>query len=72
MDELKERAFVLAAAERADWQQVVLNGGPPCFAMPALDRGAFCLRAKRWDGHDSMHRYVSLRDLLAGDGRGTE
>jgi len=45
-----------------DWQQVVLNGGPPCFNMG--EDGYFCGRAQRWDGHDSMHRFISLADLL--------
>ena len=36
------------AAENMDWQQVVLNGGPPCFH---LEDGRFCGRAQRWDGH---------------------
>ncbi len=61
---------LLKAAEIADWQQVVLNGGPPCFH---LERGRFCLRAKPWAGHPDRpdpeiypsHKYVSLSDLLA-------
>ena len=56
-------AKYIAAAERADWVQVVLNGGPPCFE---LDGGKFCLRAERWAGHDGggFHAFVSLAELL--------
>jgi hypothetical protein len=60
------------AAYRADWTQVVLNGGSPCFF---LERGAphgatrFCLRAERWAGHTDKdqwpeHRFVSLPALF--------
>jgi hypothetical protein len=56
---------LLCAAATMDWQQVVLNGGPPCFH---LEPGSikFCGRAERWAGHDgkSHHDFVSLRDLL--------
>lgn len=52
---------LLTAAEQMDWQQVVLNGGPPCFHLQS-DR--FCGRAQRWVGHDGMHRFVSFADLL--------
>lgn len=45
-----------------DWQQVVLNGGPPCFAV---DGNRYCGRAKRWQGHGPDHSYVSLDDLLS-------
>lgn len=45
-----------------DWQQVVLNGGPPCFHI--AEDGRFCGRAKRWDGHDSIHAFVSLGMLI--------
>jgi hypothetical protein len=51
-----------AAAEQMDWAQVALNGGPPCFHVG--DDGRFCGRAQRWDGHDDLHRFVSLADLL--------
>lgn len=51
---------------RMDWQQVVLNGGPPCFALFNGPRsGSYCGRAQRWAGHDSDHKFVSLVDLLA-------
>ncbi len=54
------------AAYWADWTQVALNGGPPCFH---LENGRFCLRAARWDGHTDKdeypeHRFVSLAALL--------
>lgn len=49
------------AAKDADWRQVVLNGGPPCFH---LEDGCFCLRAERWEGHKTIHQFVSLESLL--------
>lgn len=49
------------ACASADWQQVALNGGPPCFH---LEGERFCLRAERWDGHGIDHQFVSLGDLL--------
>jgi hypothetical protein len=52
---------LLMSAKRADWGQVVMNGGPPCFAV--LD-GKFCLRAQRWAGHPEDHAFVSLESLL--------
>lgn len=53
---------MLKAAKNMDWQQVVLNGGPPCFH---LEEGRFCGRAQRWDGHEDVHTFVSLFDLLS-------
>jgi len=50
------------AAERADWQQVVLNGGPPCFHIGRGDI-RFCLRAERWHGPDT-HKFKSLAKLI--------
>jgi hypothetical protein len=50
------------AARNADWGQVVMNGGPPCFHV---DPYGFCLRAERWAGHGDSHPFVSLADLLA-------
>lgn len=50
------------AAEQMDWQQVVLNGGPPCFHV--CRDGNFCGRAQRWEGHNSIHKFVALADLL--------
>lgn len=54
---------LLAAATRMDWQQVVLNGGPPCFHA---ESGKFCGRAERWEGHryQGDHEYVSLASLV--------
>ena len=49
------------AAYRADWTQVALNGGPPCFH---IENDRFCLRADRWAGHPSAHEFVSLAALL--------
>lgn len=55
---------MIEAAEKADWQQVVLNGGPPCFALVDAD-GTFCLRAERWMGHGTdHHEFVSLAHAL--------
>jgi hypothetical protein len=53
--------FVLAAATM-DWQQVVLNGGPPCFHL--AEDGHFCGRAERWPGHGDLHEFVSFPALL--------
>ena len=51
----------LVAAEQMDWQQVVLNGGPPCFRL--CEDGRFCGRAERWHSDDT-HSFVTLVDLL--------
>src|SRR5258708_20811377 len=60
------RVALREAAKNADWQQVVLNGGPPCFHIdPEGIEPRFCLRAKFWAGHDDMHNFVSLAQLLA-------
>lgn len=50
-----------------DWQQVVLNGGPPCFAVntPHDIPNRYCGRAERWQGHGSIHDYVSLTQFAA-------
>lgn len=47
-----------------DWQQVALNGGPPCFFVEGPQ---YCGRAECWPGHgnEAFHDYVSLDDLLA-------
>lgn len=58
----REEALI-AAAQCADWTMVALNGGPPCFHYEE-ERGEFCLRAERWVGHDDVHEFVSLADLL--------
>ena len=59
----------LEAAKRMDWQQVVLNGGPPCFHV--CDDGKFCGRAARWAGHGEkgFHGFVSLAEMLARRGK---
>ena len=52
------------ACVNMDWQQVVLNGGPPCFYL--MDDGNFCGRTQRWAGHNHNyhHRFVSLAELI--------
>ncbi len=52
---------IVTAAQNADWQQVALNGGPPCFHLAGEK---FCLAAQRWAGHPEHHAFVSLVDLL--------
>ena len=44
-----------------DWQQVVLNGGPPCFR---IEGEKFCGRAERWQGHPVDHRFISLESYV--------
>ena len=63
---LDARPAVAADARVAqmDWQQVALNGGPPCFAVLDDEDGYYCGRAERWEGHDGEHRFISLQDLL--------
>lgn len=56
------RMHYLWAAQQMDWQQVVLNGGPPCFHL--CDDGRFCGRAEQWVGHEDLHKFVSLAGLL--------
>ena len=56
---------VLAACKSADWQQVVQNGGPPCFH---LEGSQFCLRAERWQGHGVAHKFISLADFAQRHG----
>jgi len=51
----------IKAATVMDWYQLVLNGGPPCFH---IENKRFCGRAKRWAGHESMHIFVSLDNLV--------
>ncbi len=60
---LLELPKIIAAAENMDWQQVVLNGGPPCFHLPEGET-RFCGRAHRWHGHGCLHAFVSFTDLL--------
>jgi hypothetical protein len=66
-----DRHTLIAAAREADWQQVVLNGGPPCFHRDVAGPGEqrLCLRAERWEGHDPKnhdigHPFVSLEALV--------
>src|SRR6266568_1804337 len=54
-------ASLLNALNNIDWNQIALNGGPPCFF---IKDSLFCLRAERWGGHNSYHKYVSLLDLI--------
>src|SRR5690348_7967596 len=46
-----------------DWQQVALNGGPPCFHVEGPQ---FCGRAERWHGHGNpaFHDFVSLQQYV--------
>jgi hypothetical protein len=65
---LPSKAHLDRACYAADWVQVALNGGPPCFHFEE-DRGRFCLRALRWAGHTHRdeypeHKFVSLSALL--------
>lgn len=48
-----------------DWQQVALNGGPPCFAQLEDEEGWFCGRAEQWDGHNGEHEFISLAQYVA-------
>src|ERR1035437_5651366 len=62
----KDKFDVINAAEKMDWQQVIFNGGPPCFHMDAAN-GGFCGRAERWPGHGRsgmIHKFVSLANLF--------
>lgn len=59
---LVELTPTLLAAQKMDWGQVVLNGGPPCFHI--CEDGRFCGRAERWDGHDDVHKFTSLADMV--------
>ncbi len=51
------------AAKVADWKQVGLSGGSPCFY---LDGDSFCLRSHRWAGHvvTGFHSYVPLEEFI--------
>lgn len=68
--------FIIAAANM-DWQQVVMNGGPPCFHIE--ENGNFCGRAYRWVGHHAdvnkhpeLHEFVSLVDLVRAAGKASD
>lgn len=57
-------AAFIKAAEQMDWQQVVLNGGPPCFYYDK-EESRFCGRAQRWHNHEGEpHMFVPFADLL--------
>lgn len=65
------------AAKRMDWQQVILNGGPPCFHID--DDGRFCARALRWAGHQEHGTghlfeplYVAVTQLVKAQARELE
>jgi hypothetical protein len=66
LNEIECRKGVAArfAATQMDWQQVVLNGGPPCFYL--CNDQHFCGRAEKWGGHGEpgFHDFVSLADLI--------
>jgi hypothetical protein len=61
------QAKATAAMPQMDWQQVVLNGGPPCFAVLTERPSWYCGRAQRWDGHGYDHKFVSLSDLVINE-----
>ena len=63
MNQGVSRERLLTAFHRADWGQVVANGGPPCFHM--MREGNLCLRAERWPGHPVDHHFVSLQIFTA-------
>jgi hypothetical protein len=54
-----------ANTPQMDWQQVALNGRPPCFALLDDEDGWYCGRAERWEGHDGEHKFIPLADALA-------
>lgn len=60
-DQKALRLLELACSD-PDWQQVALNGGPPCFHL--CDDGRFCFRAKRWEGHEDLHKYISFSSFV--------
>ncbi len=49
-----------------DYQQIYLNGGPPCFAIDPDLPTRFCCRAEAWEGHGHDHDFVSLEELVRG------
>lgn len=62
-ERLVETNKLIEAARHADWMQVVLNGGPPCFHFEE-ERGRFCLRAERWHDDPHTHPFVPLAQML--------
>lgn len=68
MNYTPELEKLVEAAKNMDWEQVVLNGGPPCFFLE--EEGRFCGRAQRWFGHTDKnefpeHVFINLETLLA-------
>jgi hypothetical protein len=53
---------IIQAAKQMDWMQIVLHQGEPCFHL--CDDGRFCGRARTWSGHNDIHTFVALADLL--------
>jgi hypothetical protein len=62
-----ESSTTLLPCPLMDWEQVALNGGPPCFHVEDGTPERFCGRAKRWQGHGvaTFHDYVSLEEFVA-------
>jgi hypothetical protein len=64
MQERARKSLLYEAITRdagMDWEQVRLNGGPPCFHRE--DNGTLCGRAERWFGHDGdPHKFTSLAE----------
>lgn len=61
MEKTTHQKMLLEAAKHMDWQQVVLNGGPPCFHLE--EDGYFCGRAERWHDHGT-HDFETLDKIL--------
>jgi hypothetical protein len=61
---INKRRFksLLLAAKDMDWMQIVMHQGVPCFHLCA--DGRFCGRAQQWPGHEDLHEFISLEDLL--------
>src|SRR6266446_682536 len=59
---IESQQQIVQAAENMDWEQVVQNGGPPCFFLQY--DGRFCGRAQRWEGHDDDHQFVSFKQVI--------
>lgn len=39
-----------------DWDQVAMNGGPPCFY---IEDDRYCGRAEGWQGHGPIHPFIA-------------
>ncbi len=57
-----DSSALFSAADDMDWQQVILNGGPPCLHL--AEDGRFCGRAERWHKDSSSHEFKSFAELL--------